>query len=128
MSAAGDYEKFIKAVGHTIQEQRLAQGLTQTDLAKLSGRNQSFIAKIENGPVPNVGIKVIYDLAIALSLPIAGLLETAALKAMPESRKRGDGSSILGWKRIQDGLESLPLKKRKALENIFLELIRNSLN
>jgi transcriptional regulator with XRE-family HTH domain len=125
MNTVGDYEKFIRAIGETIHEKRLASGITQGDLGKLTGRNQSTIAKIENGPLPNVGIKVVFEIASALSLTASELFELAETKSTPENKKKNQAPDSAA-KKIQKGLEALPPKKRKWLEGIFIELVRGS--
>ncbi len=126
MDSAADFDKLVKAVGQTIYERRVELGMTQIDLGKLTGRNQSTIAKIEKGPLPNVGVKVVYDMANALSIPVSELFDIAEAKSLLELKKRSSGPADTSWKKIQRALETLPPKKRKWLENVFLELARGA--
>ena len=123
MSAASNYESFVKAIGQTIYERRSSSAMTQGDLGKATGRNQSTIAKIEKGPLPNVGIKVVYEIAQALDMSTSELLAVAESKSSSIKKKAGADTSL---KKIERMLESLPPKKRKWLENVFFELVRGA--
>lgn len=70
--------------GRRIAELRHARGLTQEELAKLSGVSQSYIAELEHGRrlVPAMRLSMAAALAKALRVEIGGLLEE------PESDER----------------------------------------
>ncbi len=123
MNTTDDFDKLVRAVGQTVYEKRVELGMTQLDLGKLTARNQSTIAKIEKGPLPNVGVKVVYDMAQALSMSVSELFDVAEAKSMVGLKKKGTTTDS-SWKKIQRALETLPPKKQKWLESIFLELVR----
>lgn len=56
-----------KQLGEAIQSYRLKAGLTQLELARLSGTGQKTISKIENG-FPSTRIETIYSVLAALEL------------------------------------------------------------
>ncbi|MBI2601902.1 MAG: hypothetical protein HYW48_02500 [Deltaproteobacteria bacterium] len=95
-------------------------------MGKLTGRNQSTIAKIERGPIPNVGVKVVYEMASALNMSVSELFDVAEAKSMVEHKKKSGATVDASWKKIQRALETLPPKKRKWLEAVFLELARGA--
>jgi len=58
-----------------IKKQRLAQGLTQEDLAKLSGLSKQHISNIESRKSTNITVSSIESVAKGLKLPVSVLLE-----------------------------------------------------
>ena len=125
MNVKENFDELIYAIGKTLHEKRMSSGLTQTDLGKLTGRNQSTIAKIENGPLSNVGVKVIYEIANALALNLSEIIDIAEAKTFHEPNKKNKKSSN-SWNKIRRAFENLPREKQKWLENIFLELIQGT--
>ena len=55
-------------IGKKIREARIAKGLTQEELGKIVGLQNSAIAKYENGRVVNIKRSTLQKLAIALDL------------------------------------------------------------
>ena len=56
-------------IGHALREARKAKGLTQSQLAALSGIWQETISKIENG-LGGTKLETIFDLLAALELEL----------------------------------------------------------
>lgn len=62
-------EETPKKVGSLIREERIRQGLTQTELAESVGKDRQYLYKIESGKVtPNVSTIAILAEALGLSL------------------------------------------------------------
>ena len=55
-------------IGEKIREARIAKGMTQEELGKIVGLQNSAIAKYENGRVVNIKRSTLQKLAIALDL------------------------------------------------------------
>ena len=55
---------------------RARVGLSQRDLAKLSGVNRSHLASIESGTQPNTSLRTVEKLAEALGVSALELLES----------------------------------------------------
>ena len=74
------------SIGSRIREFRKRRGLTQRELAELSGVQQSYISLIESDKRPNVSALVVADIAGALLVSIDRLLDVPdhdpALRAM----------------------------------------------
>jgi transcriptional regulator with XRE-family HTH domain len=66
-----------------LRELRTAKGLTQAQLADLSGVPQSTISRLEGGKLANVNLKQMQQLADALGV------HAALLVAHPEAEKKG---------------------------------------
>jgi transcriptional regulator with XRE-family HTH domain len=62
-----------KLVGRNVRRFRLKKGLTQEELAVLSGFGQQYISGLENG-LRNPTIVSIYEIAKALGVPYLDLL------------------------------------------------------
>ncbi|PLW76039.1 helix-turn-helix domain-containing protein [Cohaesibacter celericrescens] len=58
-----------KNIGHAIRQARIARGLTQKELASISGIWQETISKIEND-ISATKLETIFDLLAALDLEI----------------------------------------------------------
>jgi len=73
----GDYADFLVSLGEALSRIRRDVGLTQGQLASRAGRKQPAIAKIENGPVPNIALRVIYEICQAVPMPLSALFQRA---------------------------------------------------
>lgn len=62
-------------LSQNLRRARLAQGLTQDDVAALSGVNRAYVSDLENGK-RNIGIDCLGRLAEALQIPAYTLLLT----------------------------------------------------
>jgi transcriptional regulator with XRE-family HTH domain len=62
------------STGERVAYYRRRRGITQTALADLVGRSESWIEKVENGRVPLDRVSVIRELARALGVSLHGLL------------------------------------------------------
>ncbi|RTL77539.1 MAG: XRE family transcriptional regulator [Bradyrhizobiaceae bacterium] len=67
-------------VGENVKKVRLAKGLTQEELAELSGFSQQYISGLESGR-RNPTVITLYELAVALRVNYLDLLQ-------PQSRGR----------------------------------------
>lgn len=56
-----------------LRQARIARGLTQDDVAALSGVNRAYVSDLEHGK-RNIGIDCIGRLAAALNMPATSLL------------------------------------------------------
>ena len=63
------------SIGSRIREIRQRRGLTQRELAELSGVQQSYISLIESDKRPNVSALVVADIARALRVSLDRLLD-----------------------------------------------------
>jgi transcriptional regulator with XRE-family HTH domain len=61
-------------LGERVQEARRRAGLTQKELARLSGVSLSLIRKVEQGERPDVRIESVNKLSRALGVTVTGLL------------------------------------------------------
>jgi transcriptional regulator with XRE-family HTH domain len=86
VNASPDYEL---AFGARFREMRHAAGLTQQQIADrlLSGKHQSFIAKVEGGEV-GVGLNDAADLAHALGVELSDVLAADMQKAASTGQTR----------------------------------------
>jgi transcriptional regulator with XRE-family HTH domain len=74
----------LVALGRSIRAQRLAQGLSQEELADRASLHRNYIGGIERGE-RNVGIKAIYALARGLGVEVGRLFD-------PSSTAKSDAS------------------------------------
>jgi transcriptional regulator with XRE-family HTH domain len=70
---AGKADKIIVKLGSNIRRLRLAQELSQGQLAFEAGLTREFINKLESGKV-NISVKKLQMIALALDVPITTLL------------------------------------------------------
>ena len=67
-------DKDLVALGKTIRRLRENAGLSQEELAEVSGLHRNYIGGIERGE-RNVGVKALFRLAKAFRAPVAKLFE-----------------------------------------------------
>lgn len=81
-----------KINGHAVRAIRIAQGVSQVELAERSGLNHSYISRLERGqrchPAPGITKK----LAEALGVPMAGILAAPDVLALPQAPVVAGGS------------------------------------
>ena len=65
--------KFLNAIGGRIRQLRLERGLTQEELAHLSGLHRTYISTLERGE-RNIAILNLWHLAKALKLSLSEML------------------------------------------------------
>ena len=63
-----------RALGSKIQSVRLERGISQRQLALMTGTSRSYLWKIETGTA-DVGIDVLIRIARALDVPVRELVE-----------------------------------------------------
>jgi transcriptional regulator with XRE-family HTH domain len=68
-------ERLIKDIIKAIKDERESRGLTQKELATLSGVSYSTLTKIEAGIIKNPSIEIIVKLAKELDISIDKLLQ-----------------------------------------------------
>jgi transcriptional regulator with XRE-family HTH domain len=61
-------------LGQNVSSLRLRVGLTQSQLASKAKTQQSYISKIENGEMNNIGLDILARIAAALDVTIHALL------------------------------------------------------
>lgn len=69
-------DHLAKALGERIRHRRKARGLSQDDLALLSGMDRSYVGRIERGEV-NITVEKLYRIARVLTCDPATLLPAA---------------------------------------------------
>lgn len=73
---AVNVDQDLLAFGRTVRRLRVEQNLSQEELAERSGLHRNYIGGIERGE-RNVGVKALFKIARALSVPPSTLLEGA---------------------------------------------------
>ena len=96
MEAPAAHQRRRRAlVGGVLRDTRVAQGLTQVDVARRLGRAQSYVSKYETGEL-RVDLVALYEICAALDVPVVNLVERvstalaepAASTTAPWSRPR----------------------------------------
>ena len=72
-----DFTNFLSAVGVSLRELRVAKGLTQSELARISGKKQAAIAKIETAPPRDLALRVLFEITSGAEIDLAELIELA---------------------------------------------------
>ena len=69
-----DNEREKRSLGSQIREARAAQGISQRQLALMTGTSRSYLWKIETGTA-DVGIDVLIRIAQALDVKVRDLID-----------------------------------------------------
>lgn len=67
-------EKIIKAFGENVRRVRESKGMTKERLSDLAGIDRQQVIRVEKGTV-NPTISTAYQIALALEVPLASLLD-----------------------------------------------------
>lgn len=76
-------DAWLRALGRNIRAQRLEKGLSQEDLASLSGSHRNYIGGVERGERNPTATKLI-SIALALSCSVGSLFQGVG----PDDRRR----------------------------------------
>jgi transcriptional regulator with XRE-family HTH domain len=68
--------EFSTALAAVIKKHRLAKGLSQNQLSKLSGVSQSYVGELERG-LYSPTVDVVFALSEALGVPFSKMVEQA---------------------------------------------------
>lgn len=66
-------------VGRVLRDTRVAQGLTQVEVARRLGRAQSYVSRIESGKL-RVDVMELFDICAALDVRAVDLIVGVAAK------------------------------------------------
>ena len=61
-AVTGEYKLLLKRIGENVAKARQQKGLTQRDLATISGKNQTIIAKLEKYAPLDMTLRNIYEI------------------------------------------------------------------
>jgi transcriptional regulator with XRE-family HTH domain len=86
-----------RGIGGRVRDVRKRRGLTQRDLAELSGVSLAVIRKIEQGIYGGVRLEMAHRFAVALRVP------TSSLVAGPDAREPGR-SGVVQWEPVRVAL------------------------
>ncbi len=118
MSKKNDYDDFLLALGESFASVRKRSQLTQAEFGAKTGRGQSAIGKMERGPVPNVSLRVIYEMAEAFGVSLSELFK------MTEGRlgKEAEEAEV-SWPKLSKAVDKLPKGKKESVTRIVGELL-----
>jgi XRE family aerobic/anaerobic benzoate catabolism transcriptional regulator len=88
----------LSEVGTRVRERRKGRGLTMKQLAKAAGLSERFVGELENGRA-NISVMNLAEVALALEVPVARLLEDPAESGhfvVALLGLRGAGKSTIG--------------------------------
>ncbi len=86
-------------IGARVREARKRRGLTQRELARLSGVSVSLIRKLEQGDYDNgVRLETMRKMAVALQVPTSALATSSSVRAP-------DQESVARWEPVRHALE-----------------------
>ena len=118
-----NYARFLKNLGKALGEVRKESGYTQEEFGQITNRRQSAIGKMERGPVPNLPLRVIYEVANAIPMALSTLIKQAEQKSESESAMRKQPKSKERWPIVYQKIEALPPKRKeqiaKVIENVL---------
>jgi len=103
-----------RTLGDRVRDIRKRRGLTQRELADLSGVSDSLIRKLEQGEIGDVRLETAHKIAIALAVPTS-TLATESHAANPE---RGDVQQWAPVLRALDGLHGGEPDEEPTIEGL----------
>ena len=103
-------------VGHRIRDRRKKLGMTQEELAHLSGCSYNYIGQLERGE-KNATVKKLAQISRALDYPLSELFEQ--VEGLTDTKEKKEKNIPL---RCYEILCSKPEKEQKKLLHLILEL------
>lgn len=114
------YDDYLIALGEAIIQLRRDANLTQGELAERLEKGQPSVAKLENGPTPNVALRNLYELAEALPVPLSRIFQIAEANLSKET----ENSSATSWQKTIEEMKKLTPQKQAWLGDIFLTVLK----
>ena len=121
--AEKNFERFYRDLGPTLKRIRMEKKITQVELGALSGKPQSSIARLESGAVPDVTLRVLYELLAAMGVSLTEVVSELEGKKIPEIPK-SHSAQTKKWESINKQIEAMDDKSR----NWALQIFENILN
>lgn len=121
-----EYQTILKRVGEQIAQRRRLSGLTQTQLAKRIGKNQSIVAKVEKYPSKDITFRCIYEVCAGLSLSMGDLVATVEHQIKDDESYRGSGDQKKRMKRITETLTLMHIDDQKWFADVIECLLEKS--
>ena len=119
------YHLFLEALGKTVHNLRVENGLTQIDLAQKANRSQSSIARVQGSPPPEISLKIFFEIADGLSINLSELIRVSEMQSnthKPIGDKKSDSRNF--WAGLQQRVDSLPRKKRDYIQQMIADLVQ----
>jgi transcriptional regulator with XRE-family HTH domain len=110
--------KFMKGLGQSLRRHRISRGLTQEQLGRRTGRNQSAIGKMERGPAPGLPLQVLLEVADALPIAASQLIQEA--ESYAEIKKNAPEANL---ESLASKLDRIPAARRDAVMQILDEVL-----
>src|SRR3989338_3393843 len=76
-AVTGEYKLLLRRIGENVAKARQEKGLTQRDLAGVSGKNQTIIAKLEKFPPLDMTLRNIYEIIRHIPVSCSELIAKA---------------------------------------------------
>ena len=119
-----DYQKLLKALAEVLVEGRHRASLSQSQLAQKTNKLQPAIAKLEGTLQPNVALRVIYEVASALDMPLSLVFKNAEIRAEITMDTIASASAEDEfWKLAIERSENLSMENKKFIAQMILKLV-----
>jgi transcriptional regulator with XRE-family HTH domain len=120
-----EYDAFLASLGKALSRIRLDFGFTQSQLASRAHRKQPAIAKIENGPSPNLALRVIFEITQAMPVPLSVVFQMAESQLVNQQHvlktpQRQD------WTLAMAEVKKLPPNRQAWIGQIILNILEST--
>ncbi len=117
-----NYDDYLIELGRALTQLRRDTNLTQGELAEKLQKGQPSIAKLENGPTPNVALRNLYEFAEALPVPLSRVFQIAEASLLQGTEK----SSASDWQLAVEEMRKLTPHKQAWLGKVILSILKGS--
>ena len=104
---------------------RKDSNLTQGELAERVQKQQPAVAKIENGPTQNVALRVLYEIAEAIPVPLSRIFQMTEAKLSYGVQKELTSGS---WQHAVAEMKKLTPEQQEWLGEIILSILKGSIH
>lgn len=119
-SQEAETKRFLEVLRNYFKNLRLEKGLTQVQLAqKGENQHQSAIARLEAGTSPNIGIRILYEVAKGTGTPLWEIIKQAE-QGVGVPMERG----VDEWELITNQVTLLSPSKRKKFTQLVKDILQ----
>src|SRR3989338_274550 len=76
-SVTEEYKLLLTRIGENVAAARIARGITQRELGRISEKNQAMIAKLEKYPPLDMTLRSMYEISRHIPVPLSEVIGKA---------------------------------------------------
>ena len=125
-SVTEEYKLLLTRIGENVAAARIARGITQRELGRISEKNQAMIAKLEKYPPLEMSLRSMYEISRHIPVPLSEVIGKAE-RDLELFRPLEDSNKLEGRiTAILDKLKQLPHNEQMWLTGMIEGLLERT--